>query len=105
MVARTPWLRLHLRCQAGRQGSLTRVGEDIGEVEAVVEVVVEVSITVTEDMAGEAVEEVGECRELVGEVVVVVVVVEGGGGEVEAVAVATRVEVIAGEEGKVSGTE
>ena len=61
--------------------------------------VVEVSITVTEDMVVEAGEEVAGCRELVGEGKVVEVV------EGEMVEVAIRVEVIAGEEGKVSDTE
>ena len=61
--------------------------------------VVEVSITVIEDMVVEAGEEVAGCRELVGEGKVVEVV------EGEMVEVAIRVEVIAGEEGKVSDTE
>ena len=64
--------------------------------------VVEVSITVTEDMVVEAGEEVAGCRELVGEGKVVEVV---EGEMVEVVEVAIRVEVIAGEEGKVSDTE
>ena len=61
---------------------------------------VEGSTTVTEDMVvGEEVaEEVDGCRELVG-------VVEGGEEVEVVVVVAIRVEVIAGEEGKVSDTE